>query len=343
MERQTKKKHGMLVAEWASPSTSDNDVRWGLLQGPAITDQSTSLDSVPLEIWSSATLRISDMAVIHVTSPFKAAEIGAGRETEEFRRYFEKTARDKDLITHSYGSLLKMLRRNTVPFDGSTPYDWTDSELPPVVLFLIDADPDVSAEYFLLLVVLTTWATEVCINRPEVTVRVLMISSLPLQPLVRDLFEIQSSYPFKELKSDSQVDNFDTITVVGSSGVSSAVLDKIKDSNPELSHMVLCFRQQVWKDFPKDWDIGHHFFDVKSSNSVSKRRLGILINGLHVPAQFVHSGFVHIVTGETRERLIFDRSVNQIARVNVKLSGSERQEQIAWASHPDCRDSIVML
>ncbi|KAH6971618.1 hypothetical protein BKA56DRAFT_693216, partial [Ilyonectria sp. MPI-CAGE-AT-0026] len=346
MDQQTLQKYGTLLTDWASTSPRDRDVKFGLLLGPAVTGHSTFTSSLPRKVWSDVTRQISDMAVVHVTSSLKAAEINAKLRTDPFQQHLEGTCRDQQLITHSYGSLLKVLRGNTVPFDSSTPYDWTTSQLPPVSLFLIDADPDVSAEYFLLLVVLITWATKVCINRPEVTVRVMMVSSLPLQPLVRDLFRKEPSFPFAKFNFGSDVDNFEAREVVGISGAASAVLDKVKDSAPELSHTVVCFRSsQVSEDFPpQDWEIKHHLSDIaRLPGYQPQRRVEILTNGLHVPEQFIDSDIVHIVTGGSRKRLIFDRSTNQIVLVNLKLSASERHEQLAWASRPDCGNSTVIL
>ncbi|KAH8694588.1 hypothetical protein BGZ61DRAFT_478182 [Ilyonectria robusta] len=345
MDQQTLQKYGTLLTDWASTSPRDRDVKFGLLLGPDVTGHSTFTSSLPRKIWSDVTRQISDMAVIHVTSSLKAAEINAALRTDPHRQHLEGTCRDQQLITHSYGSLLKVLRGNTVPFDASTPYDWTCSQLPPVSLFLIDADPDVSAEYFLLLVVIMAWATKVCINRPEVTVRIMMISSLPLHPLVQDLFWIESSYPFAKFNFGSDFDNFEAREVVGISGAASAVLDKVKDSAPELSHRVVCFRSsQVSEGFPQDWEIEHHLSDIaRLPGSPPQRRVEILANGLHVPEHFIDSNIVHIVTGGSRKRLIFDRNTNQIVLVNLKISASERHEQLAWASRPDCGNSMVML
>lgn len=345
MDQQSLQKYGELLTDWATTSPRDRDVKFGLLLGPAVTGHSTSTSSLPRKVWSDVTRQISNMAVIHVTSSLKAAEINTALRTDPYHQHLKGICRDQQLITHSYGSLLKVLRGNTVPFDSSTPYDWTTSQLPPVSLFLIDADPDVSAEYFLLLVVLMTWGTKVCINRPEMTVRVMMVSSLPLHPLVQGLFWIESSYPFAEFNFGSDVGNFDAREVVGISGAASAVLDKVKDSAPELSHTVVCFRSsQVSEDFPQDWEIEHHLsYIVRLPRSPPQRRVEILTNGLHVPEDFIDSDIVHIVTGGSRKRLIFDRSTNQIVLVNLKISASERHEQLAWASRPDWRSSTVML
>lgn len=123
MDQQTMQRYGSLVASWASPSPRDHDTKWGLLLGTAATNNSTSLNSIPLEIWSEATLRMSNIVAIHVTSSLKAAEINEARQTETYRQHLEGTCHDQQLITHSYGSLLKAFRGNTVPFDGSMPYD----------------------------------------------------------------------------------------------------------------------------------------------------------------------------------------------------------------------------
>lgn len=79
------------------------------------------------------------------------------------------------------------------PVDAAQPEGWEqDTILPSKVLFLVDVDPDFSADFVLALTVLATWTAEISRKQPDAIVRVLTMSSEPIHRVVNGVFRLHA-------------------------------------------------------------------------------------------------------------------------------------------------------
>ncbi|KAF7550738.1 hypothetical protein G7Z17_g5523 [Cylindrodendrum hubeiense] len=355
------------IAQWAS---QDDRVLVGHVQGPAITSRSSSEFSIPLAIRQALSFRSPEILVVHVTYDLKVAEIH--EQNSRIHEQLSSTilqiermtpwvklhtvepnnAATFQLATESYRSLLKKLRENRDPMDDPCqPQDWERSSvLPPQVLFVVDLDPDFSTEFALLTAVLTAWATMA--PKKRTAVRILTMSADPIHHVLSGLYHAQCLDPIAKFAAGPVGNPAEIIEVDrddNNVNIMSAMLKNV-DLNPNSSHTVLCFRPvaaaserflEGWRkeELAPDEFIRYGFAD----DNKSTRRVLQLQVGARLPDRLTGSDYVHIITGETRQRQIFDHKINQVAEVNLKISASERQEQVDWASRVDCLGSQVIV
>ncbi|KAG3181664.1 hypothetical protein PC129_g25388 [Phytophthora cactorum] len=57
--------------------------------------------------------------------------------------------------------------------------------------------------------------------------------------------------------------------------------------------------------------------------------------GVKMAGTLTGSDYLHIIVGETRRREILDSQTSQVVKVNLKLSASERRQQLSWVKRTD--------
>ncbi|KAH6997285.1 hypothetical protein EDB80DRAFT_896980 [Ilyonectria destructans] len=327
------------ITKWTLPQDGDSYVRLGHIHGPGITEKSSSEQSVPFEIYKSMAYSCLDTLVLHITSQQKSSEITDEHNNESFQAAFYDGDSTYDLATESYGTMLTMLRANSIPPPLLGREGWKDSILPSKVLFIVDVDADVSAEFALLLVALLTWATETSIQQKKATLRVLTMSSEPMSDLVGSFFKIYRRAPMADFEIILYASVASAITV-GEEEILPVVVDRISMADPEHSHTVVSFRELKQIGFPpEDWSIDKIQSDSTGRdlcvNTDGEKRLVITKSHFRIPEQVFDSDCFHIVTNDTRTRKVFDRKMAQTVRLNLRTSASERKEQISWVDRND--------
>lgn len=328
------------ISKWNFAQYGESYARLGHLHGPGITDKSSSEQSIPFEIWQSMAFSCPDTLVVHITSQSKSFEITTEHSNESFQAAFSNGDSTYDLATESYGTMLAKLKKNSIPAPLLGPQGWEHSILPPKVLFIVDVDADASAEFALLLVAVLTWATEKSMQEMNSTVRVLTMSSEPMNDLVGGFFKVyrRASMADFEIMPDAGVAVL--TTSVEEDEILPAVVDHISMADRKHSHTVVSFRELKQIGYPpKDWSI-----DKLQSNStdrdlcvniIGEKRLVITKSHFRIPEQVFGSDCFHIVTNDTRTRKVFDQKTTQIVRLNLRTSASERKEQISWVDRKD--------
>ncbi|KAF7552116.1 hypothetical protein G7Z17_g4550 [Cylindrodendrum hubeiense] len=342
------------IAEWTLPQLGhdDGDFRFGHIQGPGVTDKSSLKQSIPLNIWKAIASGSHDTLLMHVTSPTKSLEITKKHDTDSFKASFDEVdSAQFDLATESYGMLLSMLRDNTIPPQQLEPQDWDGWILPAKVLFVIDVDPDFSADFVLALVALLTWTTKTASLQMNSKMRVLTMSSEAVHPLVRRIFGIYRDSPIIEFQQPPALKSSTPIILPviadGESRSAEAIFLELSRENPEHLHMAVCFRPCDHLNLPPDWfiDVIHLYFAERNLYALEESQRNFMVLHCDVPVaeHLISPDHVHVITDGTRPRKVFDRLTNQIVRVNLEASGSDRREQLSWRDRQDVLDSKVTL
>lgn len=347
------------IADWATTPDSGETgkIPFCHIQGRAITSNSCSDESVPVSLWMAMPVLCPEMLVIHVFSAVKAVGIALHQPGEMFRKRMDKTVESCvfRIVTLSYASIIEILRANSIPpTDSAQPEGWEKDILPSKVLFVVDVDPDFSVDFALALVALATWTAGMFKDRPGAAVRLATMSSEPLHPVVSGIFQIHTA-DFPEvpefLLEDPILNVAETVHIPrgDQNGAMSALTDTITRLGAARVHTAVCFRPRWASDerLSETWELAELLADVPdyAGGFNWKKNCRVIFTevGLRLPEKLIDSEFVHIITSDTRARFIFDSSLKQLVRVNLKLSASERAEQSSWADRIDCRDATVVL
>ncbi|KAH7177309.1 hypothetical protein DER46DRAFT_621268 [Fusarium sp. MPI-SDFR-AT-0072] len=195
------------------------------------------------------------------------------------------------------------------------------------ILFIIDADPDYSAEDALALAAITTFAASRTTADSGLHIKVATISWECIHQVTRELFESYSESIFEFLLRRPDPEPIEPVILktMPSDLLKYATVSLTNDSGP----LCLRFRDAMhdaedlddWNTMPSQWDPWIRTSNTKGNcSSISITEL--------LPS--CHS--VSILASPTVRRVIFDRRSHQLLQTFLWVSASEELQQFSWRS-----------
>lgn len=245
-----------------------------------------------------------------------------------------------DVAVYSYGELFTLLK------SFRDPLFWNQASqnfCHPFTMFLMDVDPDFSAEFVLALNAATVFASTFNDNQqnPNTVVRLMTMSSERIHPFITKLFNHFDYCQFFELP---ELEDRYAPKHVASADMNK-VLHKIKSwigkegQNQNNTIITFCGEDLM----PDEWRGDPFIQDFRQVQVIHPGILDIIKASnenmlISFPETFEAdfaleiSGNVHIVGSVVRRRRILDRQTGHEVEVTLKLSKREREAQISAAS-----------
>ncbi|KAH7225040.1 hypothetical protein BKA60DRAFT_606135 [Fusarium oxysporum] len=254
-----------------------------------------------------------------------------------------------DVVVYSYGELFTLLK------SFRDPLFWNQASqnfCHPFTMFLMDVDPDFSAEFVLALNAATVFASTFNDNQqnPNTVVRLMTMSSERIHPFITKLFNHFDYCQFFELP---ELEDRYAPKHVASADMNK-VLRKIKSwigkegQNQKNTIITFCGEDLM----PDEWRGDPFIQDFRQIQVIHPGILDIIKASnenmlISFPETFEAdfaleiSGNVHIVGSVVQRRRILDRQTGHEVEVTLKLSKREREAQISAASWFNIDDTKV--
>ncbi|KAF5259910.1 hypothetical protein FOXYS1_9462 [Fusarium oxysporum] len=314
------------LVTWVIDTSPDKRLSFAHIHGPPASAKAIK---IPMEIIESPRIRDDHPTfIVQVLPDFKRNAVIRGQNTWSPNLELEPGQ--------------PMLKVETYLESESSPDAISDR-----ILFIIDADPDYSAEYALALAAITTFAASRTTADSGLHIKVATISWECIHQVTRELFESYngSIFEFSLRRSDPEPTEPVILKTMPSDLLKYATVSPTNDSGP----LCLRFRDAMhdaedlddWNTMPSQWDPWIRTSNTKgncSSIPTSLEQPGAKIQMLHMDANSriaellpsCHS--VSILASPTVRRVIFDRRSHQLLQTFLWVSASEELQQFSWRS-----------
>ncbi|KAF5716226.1 hypothetical protein FMUND_6466 [Fusarium mundagurra] len=233
-----------------------------------------------------------------------------------------KSIRTMDYVEAT--NMLKIARREN---------DWylpdLDKNAGAVVVIIIEADPDYSAEYALALI---TWTTMIKRHSSSsIRMRLMTMSWEGVHDMTAAIWNYwpAAKEPLREYVLPSMPrGGGKVISNSQSKSATSEMINWVKGAAPDGTHTCISFRRPSRLDESWDRCSQHHHQDLDSA--IKPRRTLFINLDFKTAERIPDAGKPHLITSTTRRRLIFDLETRQPVTVTTKCSNSEEKQQMSW-------------
>ncbi|KAF5632790.1 hypothetical protein F52700_6328 [Fusarium sp. NRRL 52700] len=254
-----------------------------------------------------------------------------------------------DVVVYTYGELFTLLK------SFRDQHFWNQASQNfcfPFTVFMMDVDPDFSAEFVLALNAATVFTKTFNDNQqnPNTTLRLITMSSDTIHPFILKLFQRFHTVQFYELPEFE--DNYAPELVYSANPKTALrnIKKWIKDHDENGKNTIITFCGE--DIMPDEWR-GSRFIAgfrqvqvihpgildiIKAS---SENMLVSFPETFEADFQLEFSGNLHIVGSLARKRRILDRQTGHEVEVTLKLSKREREAQISAASWFEMDDMSI--
>lgn len=301
-------------------------------------EQRIELDTKIVVVVSESKRAMMDKSLMPKASAIMRAAFRAGQ------------AATSELAIYTYGELFNILK------SFRDPNSWNPASqgfCDPFTIFLVDVDPDFSAEFVLALNAATIFTKTFNANQqnPNITLKLVTMSSESIHPLISSLFRrFNMNIRFFNLPV---VENNYWPKMVYSADMKKAlrnIQDQIRKQGRGRKNTIITFYGEDL--MPDEWRGDRFIKNMRHIQVIHPGVLNIIKNVnedmlVSFPETFEAafkleiSGNVHIVGSLVRKRRILDRQTGHEVEATLKLSKLERQAQMAAASWFNIDDSFV--
>ncbi|KAM5342300.1 hypothetical protein ACJ41O_013266 [Fusarium nematophilum] len=313
------------IADWASDPR--RDAKFGHIQGPAACAKGVR---VPLRIWDLISKRLSDTVVMHVVGDFKKAQVIRDRATI----MKEDAVEAVHLETLGYNEFTEQLKRTR------TAEGWAHIPGSPHVLIIVEADPDISAEFVFAL----AGAVACAGSCNDAVFRVLTMSWEDAHPIFGDLVgRLEQPPPKKFVLPEFETSQPKVVNIPpGQHYLDALTIEAETASGPILA---INFGSDV--EDPR-WDVEGFWLDgyQHAAKYMMQRDVPPMFEvdpHLRLPERLHSHPNVYIITTRECRRRILDLKTTQLVEVSLMLSRSEQQQQLSWMDRTTCPRSNVTI
>ncbi|RSL60642.1 hypothetical protein CEP54_006629 [Fusarium duplospermum] len=225
----------------------------------------------------------------------------------------------------------------------------------PRAFFIIEVDPDCSAEFFLALYAAVEFSLSVTEEQTQAAIRLATMSWESADELYIRLVR-QTGREITPFVLPGNFDPYIQVSVGSGEGEQfKSLVSRLERLGSGDLHTVVCFRDEPgpppgWKEDhweEKGWTREEFELDNHGRFPVHDESTGSVL--LQVPCgtrgfgRLVGDGYAHIIPSNTRRRLIFDMETRQVVRVDLRVSQSERRQQLSWVDRTTCQRSRVFV
>ncbi|EEU44520.1 uncharacterized protein NECHADRAFT_85153 [Fusarium vanettenii 77-13-4] len=328
-----------------APTGTHPDVAFAHFEGPQATNKSRWL---PEALWTSfVSGGRSETSIVHVVAKSKLRRLSRVRA----EHVAEETARGVIPVkTVDYQELLRELRASRQ--NGR----WHLRATGPLAhrsVFIIEVDPDFSADFFLALYAAVEFSLSVTEEQPQAAMRLATMSWEPADELYSRLVQ-QTEHGIITFVLPGNSEPYISFGVgSGEEEPFQAIISKLDQLGSDDLHTVVYFQDEDrppprWKeDEWEGWGWTREVFELDPHGRfpVQDEPTGSVM--LRVPCdtrgfgRLETDGYVHIIPSRTRQRPIFDMQTRQVVRVELRVSQSERFQQLSWVDRTTCPRSRV--
>ncbi|EWG42761.1 hypothetical protein FVEG_04499 [Fusarium verticillioides 7600] len=309
------------MAKWLM---KDHPFMFAHIQGqPAIA----KAIKVPLFLQDSFCRSNSTAEIIHITNATKKDQVFKEREKLKANmRLTTQTA--KSIRTMDYveaTDILKTARREN---------DWYLPDLGKnacVVVVIIEADPDYSAEYALALIAWTTMIKRH--SSSSCRMRLMTMSWEGVHDMTKAIWNYwpAAKEPFREYMLPSVPrGGGKLISNSQSKSEASEMMNWVKRVAPDGKHTCISFRRPTRLD--DSWDRCYQHRHQGLDSAIKPLRALLINLDFKTAERIPDAGKPHLITSTTRRRLIFDLETRQPITVTTKCSTSEEKQQMSWVN-----------
>ncbi|RSL73452.1 hypothetical protein CEP53_000734 [Fusarium sp. AF-6] len=225
----------------------------------------------------------------------------------------------------------------------------------PRAFFLIEVDPDGSADFFLALYAAVEFSLSVTEEQTQAAIRLATMSCEPADELYSRLVR-QTGREITTFSIAANLEPYHQVSVgSGEEEPFKVLISKLERLGSDDLHTVVYFRDEVgppprWKEDEweeKGWTRELFELDSHGRFPAQDESTGSVL--LQVPCgtrgfgKLGGDGYAHIIPSSTRRRLIFDMETRQVVSVELRVSQSERRQQLSWVDRTTCQRSRVCV
>ncbi|KAH7250233.1 uncharacterized protein BKA55DRAFT_539790 [Fusarium redolens] len=299
----------------------DHPFMFAHIQGQPATAKAIK---VPLLLLDTLVGLESNMEVIHITNATKKDQVHKEREKlrTDMRLTTQSTKSIKIMDYVEATNILRLARREN---------SWylLDIGNNACTVIIIEADPDYSAEYALAL---TTWTIMVkgrsTFNKH---MRLMTMSWEGIHEMTKDIWNDWpvAREPLREfvlpwIQRDGGRVISDSKKKLGISAMKNWV-DRVA---PDGTHTCVSFQRPGGLD--DSWDDCHQDRQQGLEFAIKSRRIHFISPDFKTAEKIPDAGRPHVITSNTRRRLIFDLETRQPVTVTIQCSNSEEKQQMSW-------------
>ncbi|RTE72601.1 hypothetical protein BHE90_012987 [Fusarium euwallaceae] len=225
----------------------------------------------------------------------------------------------------------------------------------PKAFFLIEVDPDGSADFFLALYAAVEFSLSVTEEQTQAAIRLATMSWESVDEIYsRLVYQIG-----REITCFVLPGNFERYIQIcvgtGEEEQFKALVSRLEQLGSGDQHTVVYFsdgpgppprwKEDEWEE--KGWTREKLELDNHGRFPAQDESAGSVL--LQVPCgtrgfgMLGGDGYAHIIPSSTRQRLIFDMETRQVVRVDLRVSQSERRQQLSWVDRTTCQRSRVCV
>ncbi|KAF4964139.1 hypothetical protein FSARC_7921 [Fusarium sarcochroum] len=341
------------LTSWVLTRHEPPDFGFAHIQAPPAIGKSVHLPHDLL--WDIA---YRDVTIYNVVPKFKKEAI-----SKEFKELIddmneEATAEGKVVTskvkTVTYEELLHKLESCR---DRGAWNDLTKKAFRSSALILIHVDLDFSAEFLLALNAAVVFTATYAEQNPKASMRLATMSWGPFHPFIEGLYRLWddtiTNNPPPPSK-DSHEFNHIRVERVNKGGILETLKAYVTHLGSDQKHTILRFDDMGL--IPDEWTDDawvNAWGQTSVPHSLSQvgdlRFPGSFHTMLSAPTRWrlvtkmLAAGTVHIIPSQVRQRVVFDRMTGQAVQVAIKMSISDRQEQMIWPRRVDIEQSQVFV
>ncbi|KAI8714815.1 hypothetical protein NCS52_01202300 [Fusarium sp. LHS14.1] len=227
--------------------------------------------------------------------------------------------------------------------------------LAPRTVFIIEVDPDFSVGFFLALYAAVEFSLSVTEEQPQAVMRLATMSWEPADELYSRMVQ-QTGHRITTIAIPSSFEFYHCLHVgSGEEEPFQAIISRLHRLGSDDLHTVVYF-QDVYAPPPRweedeweRWGWTRDLFEVDDLGRfpVQDEQTSSVI--LHVPCgtrgsdRLEVNGYAHIIPSRIRRRLIFDMQTMQVVEVDLRVSQSERSQQLSWVDRTTCPRSRMCV
>ncbi|KAL7766631.1 hypothetical protein ACKLNR_004547 [Fusarium oxysporum f. sp. zingiberi] len=311
------------MARWA---LTDHPFMFAHIQGQPATAKAIK---VPLLLLDTFVRLESNVDVIHITNATKKDQVRKEREKLSADMCFT-TQGTKSIRTMDYAeatNMLKIVRRESswyLPDIGNNAC---------AVVIIIEADPDYSAEYALAL---TTWTIMIKGHSTfNGRMRLMTMSWEGVHDMTKAIWNYWpvAKEPVREFVLPSiQRDRGRVILNSEKKNGMSEMKRWVNRVAPDGNHTCISFQSSFQRPGGLDetWDHCHQDHQQGLESAIRPRRIHFIGPDFKTAEKIVDAGRPHLITSNTRRRLVFDLETRQPVTVTTQCSNSEEKQQMSW-------------